>query len=124
MEIVPAIRNNQTRAHAFFVAENSALRSDDVWSKTNYFLSFVNDPSFRIRLDSMMLLSEIDNTITNGIPALIAALRSRFLVGSAFGGLICPGKSGHGILLRGESKNEAEAIYEVDPDVRPPPGVS
>jgi hypothetical protein len=24
--------------------------------------------------------------------------------------LICPGKSGHGILLRRESKNEAEAI--------------
>jgi len=80
MGIVPTIKDNQIRGFAFFVMEDSAVRIDNMWSKTNYFLSFVNDPSFGIQLRSMLLLSEIDNTITNGIPALTRALSERSLV--------------------------------------------
>lgn len=120
MSIVPKIEDNSVRGSAYSVVENLAIRFDDMEKKTNYFLSFVNDPNFRQRLDASVLLSKIDNRITNGIPVLTAALTNRSLVISAYPGfrfINPPGSLRHNRIIDGVQQRAHKALDRVDPEL-------
>ena len=118
MEIVPKIESNLTRGLAFSMMKNSLIRSDNMRSKTEYLLSFVNDPCFDIQLDAMILLAKLDTTITNGIPTLTTALTNRSSFGSTLGGVIyVVGSQAHNDVVNSIQQRAYIALAAIAPDL-------
>ena len=84
MNLTTEMSDVSNRRSAYFLAERSAIRLDDVGRKRDYFISFLDDPDFKIQLEAAITLSRIDRTFTNSIPILIAAVTNMTLVRSAY----------------------------------------
>ena len=118
MEIVPSIKRNLTRAHAFRVIEKPVLKSGDKGRITNYLLSFSDDPYFRLRLDAMIRLAWVDNTVTNGIPTLTAVLVNRSLVDPSLSEFVIPPvNQGYKRSIGGVQKPAYDALANIDPEL-------
>ena len=117
MDIVPIITNNNTRYAAFSLVEGSLSRARDKAQTINFFLSFSSDPSFWIRLRAMILLSEVDHTITNGIPVLTQAITNRALVSSAISGMNAQYRRQKFEMVVNDHQRQAyESLARIDPD--------
>ena len=84
MAIVPKITDDDARWNAYSVVKRVAIRLDDVEKKKVYFSSLLDDPDFRIQLESAVMLSRIDSSLTNGISILLTAVTNRNLMDSSF----------------------------------------
>ena len=92
MEIVSGISDPTSRRAAFSLVARGLGRSTDKAQNIKFLLAFSNDSNFVLRLEAMMLLSEIDHSITNGIPTLTTALTNRSLIGSSLVVPTAPGE--------------------------------
>ena len=118
MEIVPTIKNKLRREQAFEVVNDLALRIDNVETKKNYFLPFLRDPSFNIKFKAAVALSEIDNTITNGIPTLTTVLTNRSLFGSTFEGVLYSiGTQRYNEVIDGFQRQAHNALANINPEL-------
>lgn len=71
---VKLIEDDRTRWRAFESTKPLAERMGDLEKKKAYFLFFLNDSNFEIQLDSAVMLSRLDNKLTNGVPILAMAM--------------------------------------------------
>jgi len=71
--LIPQIENPWVRSRALQSVEHLVSRMAEKKERTSYLLSFLQDPSFEIQLQAAIMLSRVDNTITNGLPILIVA---------------------------------------------------
>lgn len=86
MSIVPKLDDGSIRQLGCLVIKKAATRCGDSGKKIDYFTTLISDPSFKIRLNAAIVLSRVDNTITNGIPTLASAVTNKHLLGSVFFG--------------------------------------
>ncbi len=86
MSMIPKLEDGSIRQLGCLVIKKAATRCSDSGKKTEYFTTLINDPSFKISLSAAIALSRVDNTITNGVQTLAAAITNEHLVGSVFFG--------------------------------------
>jgi hypothetical protein len=84
MTIVPRLSDDNTRRQAYDVVERLAVRLNDAEKKKAYFRALIGDPNFRIQLRAAITLSDLDSSLTNGVPILINAITNKSLVDSNF----------------------------------------
>lgn len=81
MEILPTIEDTKARSHGFrLVVGPLAIRHSSIEKRRDFFSTFLRDPSFEIQLEAAILLSQVDNSVTNGIPILLNAITNRNIV--------------------------------------------
>ena len=117
IDLLPAIVDNDTRGALYSLVEGSVITSGDSVKKLNYFFELIHDPSMRVRLNATIRLSEIDGSITNGIPVLIQALTNRFSVGSAFAYPFPVGSLRYDQIVDGVQERAHTALATIDPQL-------
>jgi hypothetical protein len=88
---VALVEDDSVRAVAFGSVEELVYQTGDNKSKTAYLLPFLQDPNFEIQVQAAVLLSRIDNKITNGVPILLAAASKTNLLAQAIAARISTG---------------------------------
>jgi hypothetical protein len=113
--IVPRLTDDNIRHSVFLMTIILAVRLDDIEQRRGFFLSFLDDPDFRIRLKSAVMLSRVDASLTNGVPILLQAVTNNSFMASTF-----PAIAGLPQLpnqARIEQRTAHEALNKVAPEL-------
>jgi hypothetical protein len=116
LAMVREFEDDQVRWQAFNAVENLAIRTQNLEGRRAYFLSFLGDSDFRIQVESAILLSNIDNKVTNGVPVLIKALTDNFYsqtLTSRFARIMPASQVQR--MIRSNEKRVYEALQNVSP---------
>jgi hypothetical protein len=112
MEILPKIKDGETRREGLGVVEPLAIRLANSGKKRAFFSQLLGDSDFSIRLEAAVLLSRIDGSVTNGIPILLNAVTNRSLMASTF--VLPPGFSDQ---VKIKQEEAHEALKRVSPSL-------
>jgi len=82
MEIRPAIRDANSRRHAFWLVLPFARESEAQEPIREFLRSALSDSESDIQLEAAIALAEVDSTVTNGLPVLLNAVTNGDLVAS------------------------------------------
>jgi hypothetical protein len=114
MTIVPALSDDNTRRNASSLTEGLVVRLKDAGKKNAYFTGLLGDSDFRIQLNSAITLSEVDDSVTNGIPILINAITNSSLVDSTVKSPLASGKFSETAMLQ---RRAYKALTKVAPSI-------